>query len=409
MEPTASTDRGGSTAGGDAAAAELSDIERWFVRRGVPHFVESKTDGSILDAWTRALPLLIVAYFALSLNALRLDGWTVAENVAAGVAVIAIALVTWVLSNRLRGRPSFSRPSDIDAPELVLFVVGPALPVALFGQLGDAVETVVAALVLLAVIYIWVSYGLGPLARWGLREGFGQLSRLVPLVARALPLLLGVNTFLFINAEVWEMSGTLTGVPYAIVIGLFVGLGAAFSLIRMPTMIRGLNEFGDWGTIRAAAADTPAARLTLPEGPAERDPLTRRQGFNIGLMVLFGQAVQITLLVAALTGFFVLLGWLAIPEATTLNWTNTAGVEVLASTSVGDRTLVVTEPLIRVAVFLGAFSGMYLTVVSTTDETYRGQIVDDVGPHVRSALAARAAYRVATGSRAAPDPERTDA
>ena len=54
-----------------------------------------------------------------------------------------------------------------------------------------------------------------------------------------------------------------------------------------------------------------------------------------------------------------------------------------------------SEPLIRVSVFLGAFSGMYFTVVLTTDDTYRSEFTDDVGPEVREALAVRTAYRVA--------------
>ena len=54
----------------------LREIERWFVRRGVPHFVESRTAGSALDVWSRALPLLIAFYFIRSLNALRLEDWS---------------------------------------------------------------------------------------------------------------------------------------------------------------------------------------------------------------------------------------------------------------------------------------------------------------------------------------------
>ena len=53
------------------------------------------------------------------------------------------------------------------------------------------------------------------------------------------------------------------------------------------------------------------------------------------------------------------------------------------------RTLVLTEPLLRVAGFLGAFTGMYFTVVLATDDTYRDEFADDVGPEIRQALAVR--------------------
>ncbi|MEL6892947.1 MAG: hypothetical protein AAFP84_15245, partial [Actinomycetota bacterium] len=60
--------------------------------------------------------------------------------------------------------------------------------------------------------------------------------------------------------------------------------------------------------------------------------------------------------------------------------------------------LVLSDPLLRVSTFLGAFSGMYFTVVLTTDATYRDEFADDVGPEIREALAVRTAYRVARGS-----------
>jgi len=385
----------------------LDDIERWFVERGLPHFVERKTDGSILDAWTRALPLLVVAYLLLGFNALDLENWTLGQNLAAAAVVIVMLIAAWAISNRLRGQAAFARPTHIDAPELALFVIGPALPVLLFGQPGDALESVITALVLLALIYIWSSYGLGPLVRWGVRRGSRQLAALGSLVARALPLLLLFNTFLFINAEVWEMAGTLDGLAYVIVILTFFTLGAAFALSRVPGTIRGINEFARWDEIDDHLLGTPAEPLAplLPDGSA-RTPfaaLRFRQRLNIGLLVLFGQGLQITLVTAALTLFFIGFGFLGITESTALGWTRLSELNVLAEASLGDRQLVLSEPLVRVAVFLGAFSGMYFTVVLTTDDTYRSEFADDVGPEIREALAVRTAYRVARGTEEIPE------
>ncbi len=377
----------------------LDDIERWFVMRGLPHFVERRTDGSVLDAWTRALPILVVAYLLLGFNALDLRNWTVGENVAAGVAVVALLITAWAVSNRLRGVATFARPTDIDAPELALFVIGPAIPVLLFGQPGDALESVILALVLLVLIYVWSSYGLGPMLRWAGRRGGRQFAALGSLVARALPLLLLFNTFLFVNAEVWEMAGTLDGPAYLIVIFTFFALGAAFALSRVPSTIRGMNAFEQWTDIDQQLVGTPAEPLAplLPDGSA-RTPIADlriRQRVNIALLVLFGQALQITLVTAALTGFFIGFGFLGVTEVTALAWTRLDDLGIVLDASLGDRVLVLSEPLIRVSVFLGAFSGMYFTVVLTTDDTYRTEFADDVGPEVREALAVRTAYRVA--------------
>ena len=83
---------------------------------------------------------------------------------------------------------------------------------------------------------------------------------------------------------------------------------------------------------------------------------------------------------------------LAISEATTSSWSGLADVHVLFRLHLDGRELVITEPLLRVAGFLGAFTGMYFTVVLSTDATYREEFAEDVGPQIRQALAVRAAY-----------------
>lgn len=397
---------GDAPAGNDDVPA-LEEIERWFVGRGVPHFIERKTDGSILDAWTRALPLLVIAYLLLGFNALDLYDWTLGENLAAAALVVVLLGAAWAISNRLRGVATFARPTDIDAPELALFVLGPPLPVLLFGQVEDAIENVVTALVLLTLIYIWSAYGIGPLIQWASRRGGQQLSSLGSLVARALPLLLLFNTFLFINAEVWELAGTLYGASYVVVIFTFFSLGATFALSRVPGVIRSVNTFETWDDLRSHLVDTPAENLEIPDGlehPA--DPLRMRQRLNIGLVVLFGQALQITLVTVALTAFFVGFGFFAVTEETSVAWTRVDGINVLFDAGFGGRTLILSESLLRVSIFLGAFSGMYFTVVLTTDDTYRTEFSDDVGPEIREALAVRSAYRVARGTYPAPTTEK---
>ena len=273
-----------------------------------------------------------------------------------------------------------------------------------FGQVRDAIESVILALTLLVLIYLWSSYGVGALLRWGARRSSGQLTGLGPLVAKALPLLLVFNTFLFVNAEVWEMAGTLDGAAYVVVVLTFFSLGAVFAVSRVPGFIRDENRFESWREVAELLEGTPAATVELPTSGATLDPLRPRQRFNIGLIGLFGQALQITLVVAALTGFFIFFGFMAITAETITNWTGLDAVRVIADAGFGDRRLVLTEPLIRVSLFLGAFSGMYFTVVLTTDETYRTEFASDVGPEIRQILAVRTAYHVVKGTHGTSPP-----
>ena len=52
------------------------------------------------------------------------------------------------------------------------------------------------------------------------------------LLARALPLLALLVTFLFLTQEVWQTAGASTGVPYWLVVGLFPLVGVLFLVSR---------------------------------------------------------------------------------------------------------------------------------------------------------------------------------
>ena len=56
-----------------------------------------------------------------------------------------------------------------------------------------------------------------------------------------------------------------------------------------------------------------------------------------------------------------------------------------------------TPALLRVAVFLGVFSGFYVAVYAVTDDTYREQFFERVATELRQTFAVRAAYLQAIG------------
>lgn len=368
-------------------------IERWFVARGVPHLIEGYHAPT--DIWTRALPVLVVAYLLGGLNALDLREWSLARNLAAAVVVVAVLAIGWALTNALLRRPFWALPRRVGAPELVAFVVGPAVPSVLFGQWTSAARALVIGLVVLAVVYLGTSYAVLPVARWAVRTSWSQVAVFASLVARALPLLLLFTTFLFVNAEVWQVAGTLQGVPYVAGLGIFFLLGAVFVLSSLPNDLRGHGRFGSWDEVTTHLAGTPAEGLPVaPSGPPQ-DALSVRQRVNLSLVAVFSQALQITLVAVTVTGFFCLFGFISISESVQLSWTGADDIRVLASLSVSERELVLTEPLLRVAGFLGAFTGMYFTVVQTTDATYRDEFSADVGADLRQVLAVHAAYREA--------------
>ena len=375
--------------------AQHKNIENWFISRGVPHFITNYSART--DIWTRALPFLIVAYLAGGLNALNLAEWSVTRNLIAAGITIASLVIGWSMTNLVLQRPFLAIPKEIGKPELIAFVIGPAIPSAIFQQWGDSFQASIEGLAILGVIYVSSSFALGHLLSWALRNSLSQAAMLGRLLVRALPLLLLFTTFLFINAEVWQVAGQLTGLPYLLGVGIFFSLGAVFVLSRIPQVISGLNKFSSWDEVKQIIVGTPAEGLPVPSEGAPPEELSTSEKIDLALVTTFNQSVQITFVAVVLTLFFTIFGFLAISLDTQSAWMMTEKSHVFFTWTLSGRNLVITESLLRVAGFLGAFIGMYFTVVLATDETYRSEFMEDTSPLAHEALAVRLAYKNAHG------------
>jgi hypothetical protein len=375
--------------------ASLDEVERWFVRRGLPHFQEGYDART--DIWTRALPVLLGWYVIGALNALDVDA-SVGHNLGVGVIAAGILVATWVLANLLRRRPAFEVPRKVGAWELAVIVVGPVIPSLVTAQWQDAAETFVAGLVVLVVVYAATSYGLVAMVRWALSETKDLLGTLLALFTRALPLLLVAVLVLFLTAESWQVFGNLVGLAYPLALALLFVIGAGFVVARLPGDLDAVAHFDSWAEVDRLSQATPAVALQPPPegiGPDDIAPLDRRQWLNVALVTLFGQGVQVTLVGLAVGAVLTAFGVLAVSEATVVSWTGSANV--LASLTVGGDPLALTEQHLRVAGFLAAFSALTFTVYLATDETYRVEFREEVVGDIRQSFAVRARYVAALG------------
>ena len=378
--------------------AALEDTERWFIDRGVPHFISRYSASR--DVFTRALPVLTAIFLLELLGALNFT-WAAWINVLAAAGGFGLLLGIWVLANVLRDRSPLARPSQVGRIELTVFVLAPAaLPLVFGGQLGSAALTVAGNLTLLGAIYIVTSYGLVPMTRWGVIYVARQLGSLLNLLIRALPFLLLFVTFLFIQTESWQVAGQLPNPRFIALSLLFVAVGVLFVVARLPREIGQLAHFDSWVMVRELATGTPAERLalTVGDGDAPNRPLTRRQWGNVSLVVLVATGVQVVFVSIMIGAFFVLFGMLAVPVATVATWVGVGptDLDVIGTLTIAGDRYHLTVELLRVAGFLAAFSGLYFTVYVLTDATYRSEFFDEVVGEVRIALAARAIYLAAS-------------
>ena len=281
---------------------------------------------------------------------------------------------------------------------LVALVVGGAVGTGL-GLWRDDVDAGlvwgVTAGLLVVVLYALFALRARVIAGWAVRRTLGSLGQLFPLVTRALPLLLLFITFLFINAEVWEVASRLDGSVMWLTVALFTAITVAFLLARLPEELQVFDDelvvervvAGCRGTPMeqwAAAHDQETAQVMAQE------ELAGLQKVNLVLMLLITQIVQVLLLSLAVFGFFVVFGLLVMEPEVIRNWTG----EELRSVPFFERA---NMELLQVSVFLAAFSGLYFTVYAVTDEVYRRQFFTSIVRELERAVSVRVAYRALRG------------
>jgi hypothetical protein len=369
--------------------------ERWFLKRGLPHFIADYSPTR--DVLTRAVPLLVLIYLFEVANAPSRDFpiWLDVVAVASGLAIL---LGAWMLANRIRGRPLLARPVEVGVFEVAVFVLAPpAIPLVFGGQWRSALATAVGNALLLAVIYLGTSYGVVPMTRWAGARTVRELEQVVRLLVSALPLLILFITFIFLQNEAWQITRTLHGAYYWIVLGLFVFIGVGFSTLKLPQEIRVLSEIEDRDTAERRVEGTPAEELARQLRPDERvdpPPLTRRQWVNVALVVLYSQFLQVLLVTVMIFVFLFVFGFVVVTVPVARGFVN-ASPHVLGSLDLWGRHMVVTEELLRVTGFLTVFSGLYFAVTALTDETYRSEFIGEILEEMRRSLAVRAVYLVA--------------
>jgi hypothetical protein len=351
-----------------AAADQAADYERRFRRAGLPMFVEDFSAST--DVFNRAAPLLGLVFIGEMLGAGQLD-WTWWQNLLAIAGGLAILLAGIAVMNVVQGRPMRAIPQRFGKTELAGFVILPALlPLIFGGQLGSFFATIAANLAILAVIYAVFVYGLLAILRWVGGRLAGQLASSLGLLAKAVPLLAIFALLSFASQEMWQIFATLSDFAYACVIGLFVLLGSAFLVVRVPQEVRRLE--------RESGADGP--------------PLSRAQRSNVGLVLFVSQAVQVLFVSLFIGVFFVIFGMLAIDEAARNSWIGAENIDVLVTVSVGGDHFELTTQLLKVAGGLAAFSGFYFAVAMLTDSTYREEFLEELTDEMSTSFTDRADY-----------------
>ena len=376
-------------------AEELTDAtEEWFIHRGIPHFINEYNAAE--DVFTRSLPVLSIFFLAEVVVAADTD-WTFGQNVLALMGGFALMLVGYVLVNRWRSRQLFRRPDSVGLPELATFVLLPALlPLLIGGRLRGALLTLGFNALVLLMVYLVLGFGLLPMARWAVWHTFSQLGGMVRLMARSLPLVLVFSMFIFLNAELWQVADDFTWGYFALSVGTLGFVGSLFVLLRLPKEVEALRSFDTWDEVCEALSDSPLDRHHAQglTGRPEPPPLTKPDWFNVGLIWVFSQGVQVVVVGFAVGLFYLVFGLFTVRYATVAQWTANDTIDVWFGSESG---ILLSRELVKVSGFIAAFSSLQFAVSAVTDDSYREAFLGDLISEVRESFAVRVLYLARLG------------
>ena len=375
------------------------EIERWFLRRGVPQLVAGYTSERQLD--NRAAPV-IIAWIVLG----TVLYWGVhptrslLANAIGVIGVLAFVAGGWLAQHWLRGRRRWAPGLRLDAIDV--FSIGPLIGIAAGVVDADMREGVVAGLNVMlgiGVIYIVVGLGLVEIGLWSLGRLQGELFRIVGLLSRTLPVLLILVLFLLFAAEIWEAAHGLNGAELVAILVLIAAIAVVIVLTGVRSEITAIPP-SDWMTVIEQAADTPAAPLAASPPDASRPipALSFLQRVNVTALLVLGQLIQSMFVALLVMAFLVVFGLIALPGELQAAWSGGASRPLLEFGLLGEtRTL--SFELVAVTVILGSVVGLYFTGLAVNDANYRpahfGRLVDEVRPLV----AARSLYRASLPAR----------
>ena len=329
------------------------EIEPWFLRNGLPYFVPSERERARHALRPRKIvPLMVLVALA---------------------ALGAAAALTWVTEE-----PSFA----------------------------PATLTLIA--VVAAGFYAVTALRARPILAWALRRTRRSLRQLVPMATRALPLLLLFITFLFINAEAWELSSNLDGQVLWLVLLLFGGIAVGFLLVRLPEEVDKVDDDIDVELVRRATRATPIEepvaelldRRGDELGPRSYGDVPDYERWNLILVLLVTQVAQVLLLAVSVLSFFLVFGGIVMTDDVQSSWTGTPKEDLGRLPLLNNLTV----ELVQVSVFLAAFASLYFTVAVMTDETYREQFFSEVLHELERAVGVRAGYLALQDDQPESDP-----
>jgi hypothetical protein len=376
----------------------LVQTEQWFVRHGVPHFVEGiAPSGAVL---TRALPMLAALFPVQVLADVALaPSWR--RRAVALLLVVAVVGATHLVAGRLRGRPVRQLPRRVRPEWLAAFVGAGPLSVLLVG--ADRRWVLAAALGSVALVgasYLVTTFALVSVASWTVRRTLHELSEIGALAGRGLPVLVLFSVLTLFSSDLWRVANALSTPRLLLVVGFFVVLTVIFLLVKLPDELDRLPTALPAEQVRAACAGTPLAGALDPAAPLLRSAaLEPAHRLNMLVYLLLCQLIQVALLSTVVWVFFGVFSTVAVRPEVMAEWLGQAPAPAHVFGAVVPG---VSRAVLHTSTLLSSLSAFYFTVSAVTDAVYRDEFFSRTLAELTRLLGVRCCYLTVRAGRAGP-------
>lgn len=376
------------------ASEKLRQQEDWLRASGLPFVVPARRRLRGLVPRTTAV-LITFAFFAIALliadtaistdqvinleDLFRHPSVVAALIVAAAIAVVGIPL--GIFYARWQRRLSLASRLVVGGVVIFIWLVGLSVA-AVSLDLHVGLHVPIAArigLLLLAMLLAWLE--LDQMVGWAARRSFRELTAAVPAVARILPLLLLTVLLAFFTGELWQIAAAISTLRMWL-LGLFlVGLIVVIVLPATMDMVEAEDTDDDH---EALLTETPFSGIA-----PTRSKLSLGERFNLLMVSIAVQAVQIAVFIVLTFAVFAIFGAIALTPDLIERWSG-APPEQLTWLGIG---MPMDWAMFRVCLVLSLFSGVSFAASTLMDQKYRSLFLARIAAEVRRNIAARHRYR----------------
>lgn len=299
--------------------------------------------------------------------------------VAAAIAVLGIP--AGMIFGRFQRRLPPKTRIAVGTAVLLLWTVGLSIAAAMIDPRVGLHIPIAGRLGLLVLAAVLALLELDKMIGWAARRSFRELTAAVPAVARILPLLLLTVLLAFFTGELWQIAAEISKLRMW-ALGLF--LVSLIVVIVLPATMDMVEE-----------EDTDDVPVELLDGTpfhdveATRSKLSLGERFNLLIVSVSVQAVQIAVFIVLTFAVFGIFGAIALTPELIERW---SGAPPDTLTWIGIQ-LPMDGAMFRVCLVLALFSGVSFAASTLMDEKYRGMFLGRVASEVRRNIAARHRYR----------------